>query len=355
MTHKGTVTLETERLILRPLTLDDFDAVHSWGSNPANARYMGWGPNTKEQTLGFLASVQSGKDFAVVLKETERVIGSCGIYPDSTTDTGELGWILHIDYWKCGYGTELGGELIRYGFEDLKLRRIFAPCAAMNYGSYRVMERNGMHREALHVKAFWARVDKEWIDQAIYAILADDYFSSAQKTHESVTSNVAVIKTSTDLMFYNLHNAMDTVDWNAGICGAPAWRYIYHTLHSADKWFINPSTRNDEPEPPFHTLGLDYPDNPSDTVLDRDTLYAYYEQVRQKVLGYLDSLDDSQLSERPKGCTGTRLGLALSQIRHMYAHIGILNGITIANTNRYPRVINEGTWRSGNLPGLFDE
>ncbi len=168
--------LETKRLILRPLTMDDFDAVHSWGSNPANTRYMGWGPNTKEQTRDFLASVKPGQDFAVTVRETGNVIGSCGIYPDNMNDTAELGWILHIDYWKQGFGIELGGELIRYGFEDLKLRRIFAPCAAVNYGSYRVMERNGMRREALHVKAFWARVDKEWIDEAVYAILAEEYF-----------------------------------------------------------------------------------------------------------------------------------------------------------------------------------
>jgi len=69
----------------------------------------------------------------------------------------------------------------------------------------------------------------------------------------------------------------------------------------------------------------------------------------------LDSLNDAQLNERPQECTGTRLGLASSQFRHMYAHIGILNGVTVANTKRYPRVINESTWRSGNLPGLFDE
>ena len=79
---------------------------------------------------------------------------------------------------KHGYGTELGGELIRYGFEVLKLRRLAAPCAAVNYGSYRIMERNGMRREALHVKAFWARVDKKWVDKAEYAILAEEYFKS---------------------------------------------------------------------------------------------------------------------------------------------------------------------------------
>jgi RimJ/RimL family protein N-acetyltransferase len=169
------MTLETKRLLLRPLTADDFEAVHSWAGNPENTRYMAWGPNTEEDTKGFLSAVKTGKDFAVVLKDTEKVIGSCGIYPDKNNDTAELGWILHRDYWKNGYGTELGGELIRHGFEDLKLRRIFAPCAAVNYGSCRVMERNGMRREALHVKAFWARVDKEWIDEANYAILAEEY------------------------------------------------------------------------------------------------------------------------------------------------------------------------------------
>ena len=168
--------LETTRLLLRPLVMDDFDAVHSWASNSANTRYMTWGPNSAEQTRGFLESTKPGKDYAVVLKESGSVIGSCGIYPDGMKDTGELGWILHMNYWKNGYGTELAGELIRYGFEELKLRRINATCAAVNYGSYRIMERNGMRREALHRKAFWARVDREWIDQAIYAILADDYF-----------------------------------------------------------------------------------------------------------------------------------------------------------------------------------
>lgn len=173
MTYKN--TLETKRLILRPLTTDDFEAVHSWAGNPVNTRYMAWGPNTGEQTREFLKTAETGCDFAVVLKETGSVIGSCGLYPDAANDTGDLGWILHTDYWKRGYGTELGGELIRYGFEDLKLRRIYALCAAVNYGSYRVMERNGMRREALHVKSLWARVDKQWIDQAVYAILADEF------------------------------------------------------------------------------------------------------------------------------------------------------------------------------------
>ena len=177
-------TLETKRLLLRPLTMEDFEAVHSWAGNPDNVRYMSWGPNSKEQTKDFLRMIKPGKDFAIVLKETGEVLGSCGIYPDAAEDTGELGWILHKDYWKRGYGTEAGGELIRYGFADLGLRRIFAPCVAVNYGSYRVMERNGMRREALHIKSFWARVDCEWVDTAVYAILAEEYFAG-ERTQKS--------------------------------------------------------------------------------------------------------------------------------------------------------------------------
>lgn len=176
-TMNFTDTLETERLILRPIGGGDFDAMQSWASNPDNTRYMAWGPNTEEQTREYLSSAAPCKDFAVVLKNTGKVIGSCGVYPDSTGYIGNLGWILHLDYWKNGYGTELAGELIRYSFEDLKLGRVQAPCAAVNYGSYRIMERNGMRREALHRKAFWARVDKEWIDEAWYAMLAEDYFT----------------------------------------------------------------------------------------------------------------------------------------------------------------------------------
>jgi RimJ/RimL family protein N-acetyltransferase len=175
MAHNRPGILETERLILRPLAADDFEAVHSWAGNPANTRYMSWGPNSEDQTREFLAATRPGRDFAVVLRESGAVVGSCGIYPDDTNDTGELGWILHQGSWGRGLGTELGGELIRHGFEDLGLRRIQALCAAVNHGSYRVMEHNGMRREALHRKALWARVDKEWIDLAVYAILADEY------------------------------------------------------------------------------------------------------------------------------------------------------------------------------------
>jgi len=167
--------LETKRLILRPLAQDDFPEAHAWASHPENTRLMKWGPNTEEQTRDFLNKAKPGIDFAIVAKPARAAIGSCRLHPDLARGTGEAGWILHRDFWKKGYGTELCGELIRYGFEDLKLRRIIAECASANYGSRRVMERNAMRREAAYVRAFWARADREWIDAAGYAILAEEW------------------------------------------------------------------------------------------------------------------------------------------------------------------------------------
>jgi RimJ/RimL family protein N-acetyltransferase len=175
MTHDETAMLETARLILlrqywRILKRSIRGAVVLRTRVICHS-----GQNTEEQTKSWLVNAKPGFDFAVVLKNTGNVIGSGGIYPDDKKYSGELGWILHRDYWKQGYGTEFGAELIRYGFKDLKLERIFAPCAAVNYGSYRVMERNGMKREGLFRKAWWSRKDNEWLDQAWYAILAEEY------------------------------------------------------------------------------------------------------------------------------------------------------------------------------------
>jgi RimJ/RimL family protein N-acetyltransferase len=178
--------LHTERLLLRPFTQDDFAAVHAYASNPENVKYMIWGPNNEAQTKSFIdntikqaeAKPRTNYDFAIVLKETGVLIGGSGIYLDNDKNQANLGWILHKDYWKQGYGTEFATALLKFGFEELKLHRIYASCHAENYGSYRVMERNGMRREAHFIKARtgFAGYRDEWQDELVYAILAEEYF-----------------------------------------------------------------------------------------------------------------------------------------------------------------------------------
>jgi ribosomal-protein-alanine N-acetyltransferase len=361
MTHKGTVTLETERLILRRFTLEDAEAMfRNWACDPEVTKYMTWPiHDSVETTRKVIASWVDGYEnltkyeWAIVLRSLGEPIGSiAAMGANDNLRSVEIGYNIGKPWWGNGYTAEAMARIIQFLFEEVGLNRIVAIHEPHNPNSGAVMRKAGMMFEAFKRQAGYRK--QVIYDHYEYAILAEDYFGRVQNTEEPETSIIETLKTSTDLMFHNLHIAMDTVDWNADICGAPAWRYIYHTLHSADKFFINPSSWVAEDEPPFHLHMLDWPDTPTVTVLSKETLYAYFDKVRQKIISYINTFNDIQLNERPGGKL-TRLGLMLSQFRHMYAHIGILNGVTIVSTQQFTRVITEGVWRSGILPeGLYD-
>jgi RimJ/RimL family protein N-acetyltransferase len=175
--------LEHGRLILRSFTPDDFDAVHSYASDPANCIYMVWGPNTDEQTRSFIQTAISMAEetpcrnyqYAAILKDTGNLIGACNL--NLTGNEAEIGWILHRDFWKQGYGPEMGKAMLKYGFEELHLHRIIAHCDAENYGSYRTMEKIGMRREGLFLDTRPANKlsSKKYGDELYYAILKEEW------------------------------------------------------------------------------------------------------------------------------------------------------------------------------------
>ena len=142
-----------------------------------------------------------------------------------------------------------------------------------------------------------------------------------------------MIKKQTDANFLNLKTAIMTYDRDADVCGTPAWRFVYHTIHSADKWFFNPYVYD---EPPFHEDGMDNPYKPCNVTLSDGQLLEYMEQVRRKTADYIDSLTDVMLGECPDKCDKTRLELILMQFRHISTHIGMLNGLTMEKTGKFP-------------------
>ena len=149
-----------------------------------------------------------------------------------------------------------------------------------------------------------------------------------------------MIKRQTDANFLNLITAIKTYDRDALVCGAPSWRYVYHTIHSADKWFFNPYVYT---EPDFQKGDMDNPNAPSDVVLSDEQLLGYLEKVRKKTADYLDSLTDIELNECPEKCDMTRLELILMQFRHISTHIGMLNGLTIEKTGKFPVYVSPKT------------
>lgn len=141
-------TLETERLILRPLTMDDLDAVYKWASDPRVNKYMIY-PLYKSKDdgvewLNTLYEDDDKKDFGFVLKETGELIGSGGIYYHSDIDVWSIGYNLFYDYWNRGLVTEAMTKIIEWARQSFTVHVVAATFAIGNIGSQRVMEKLGM-------------------------------------------------------------------------------------------------------------------------------------------------------------------------------------------------------------------
>lgn len=176
-------TLETERLVLRKFGYGDFDAVHSYAGCVENITYMLWGPNSEEQTRQFInTAIESAEkepcknyQYAAILKTTGNLIGACDLAINGIE--AEIGWILHRNYWKQGFGTEMGKAMLGFGFEEHQLHRIVAHCDAENVGSYRVMEKIGLRREGMFIEGRPSHKGsgKTYGDELSYAILRDEW------------------------------------------------------------------------------------------------------------------------------------------------------------------------------------
>lgn len=179
--------LFTNRIHLRELNRNDVDAVQSYASNINNILFLPWGPNSTNDTINFIEKcIETSKvkprisyNLAICRMENdiERLIGACLLNLNQEMNEGTLGWALHLDEWNKGYMTETGRKLLEFAFEKLKLHRVIAKCNVDNHGSYRVMEKIGMRREAHFRKASYGRDNGNygWYDSYLYAILEEEW------------------------------------------------------------------------------------------------------------------------------------------------------------------------------------
>jgi RimJ/RimL family protein N-acetyltransferase len=174
-----TFPLETDRLLLRPFTPGDFDALHAYQSRPDVTRYLYWEPRTEDEVREALekklasTTIRSEGDvlsLAVVLKESEDLVGDFILHWTSQEhQQAEIGYIIHPDHAGHGYVTEAGHVLLRIAFRDLGLHRVIGSTDARNIASGRVLEKLGMRKEAHLVENEY--VKDEWQSEVVYAIL----------------------------------------------------------------------------------------------------------------------------------------------------------------------------------------
>jgi len=129
---------------------DDLDDLSRIYADTEVMRYLSGHPLTREETAGWLDYFVAGWDdygfgwWAVVLKDREELIGHCGLQFIHVTPEIEVTYGLAAAHWLKGLASEAARACLRYGFEQLKLGRIYALADPGNIGSHRVMERIGM-------------------------------------------------------------------------------------------------------------------------------------------------------------------------------------------------------------------
>ena len=178
------MVLFAERICLRAFSKKDFKAVHEYSSDPDTVKYMTFGPNTERETRQFInRTIEANTSlpryqyaFVVEKLDDKKVIGACSLYLRSKNE-GEIGWVLNRDYWNNGYTTEAALTLLAFAFEELKLHRVISRCISDNTGSWHVMEKCNMRREACFkkVRKLLSDPDGPWHDEYLYAILREEW------------------------------------------------------------------------------------------------------------------------------------------------------------------------------------
>ncbi len=144
---------ETERLILRPFTLDDAEAFFEFNKDPEVVQYTGNPPTLSieeaKEIIEQVISPQYSKNgmgrLAVIKKENQEIIGFCGLKFIEEENETDLGYRFLRSEWGKGYATESAKAVLKHGFEDLGLERIIARADKRNTASIHVIQKLGMN------------------------------------------------------------------------------------------------------------------------------------------------------------------------------------------------------------------
>lgn len=152
-----TCVLETERLALRKMSVDDAEFILGLLNEPSFLRYVGDKKvRTVEDARRYILSgpVESYENhgfglYLVELKSSRASIGICGLLKRDTLDDVDVGFALLARYWSRGYAVESASAVMDHGREVFGLKRIVAITSPDNASSIKVLEKLGLRFEGM--------------------------------------------------------------------------------------------------------------------------------------------------------------------------------------------------------------
>jgi len=176
--------IKTDRLVLRPFSLDDTQAVFELASEYEIAANTLRIPHPYELSMAEewiaeqAAAEADGKElvWAITSEEDGLLVGSIGLILIEAFNQAELGYWIGKPYWNNGYASEAAISVLKFGFEDLDLRRIHAHHLSRNPVSGRVLQKIGMQHEG-HLRQHILKWGK-YEDIDMYGILKTEFPAS---------------------------------------------------------------------------------------------------------------------------------------------------------------------------------
>jgi ribosomal-protein-alanine N-acetyltransferase len=178
----GPPVIETERLIIRPLTDADVESVFEYCSNPEVAKFSTWSAHKNLDDSRFLISFAKKnylrnipEPYAITLKTNpQKVVGTVGWFWASEMNRHiEVAYALAENLWGQGLMVEAGQAVVNTAIKEHDINRISARCMVENNGSVRVMEKLGMKYEGTQRQAMF--VKGGFVDLKIYAVSRSEW------------------------------------------------------------------------------------------------------------------------------------------------------------------------------------
>lgn len=182
------IILQTERLYISPISLEEVGTFMEYRNDPKNAKFQSWEPNyTLESASEFIIEISKipfptkGKwnQLAVFLTDSKIHIGDIAFKLSEDGDQADIGYTFATKYQGMGYATEAVRYFINYCFTQLNLHRIVGITDRENIKSITLLERLKFRREAHFVQNIWFK--GQWGDEYQYAILKEEWKNNRKK------------------------------------------------------------------------------------------------------------------------------------------------------------------------------
>jgi len=182
--HKGTNTINTDRLILRRFEMQDAENMYkNWATDKEVTKFLQWKPHenvefTKSLLEGWIEKYKNDfvYNWVIEYKEINEVIGNISIVKlNESKYSCEIGYCISSKYWNLGVTTESLKAVIDYLFKEVGFNRIAALHDTNNVASGKVMIKSGMEYEGTFRQA-GVRENNQFYDLAQYAIIREAYY-----------------------------------------------------------------------------------------------------------------------------------------------------------------------------------